>query len=126
MGYIVHFYSFKQTFIKQCNKLCNTCSLKYFLGGGGGLTYMCLNLSDTSMTVIKLTSIKLRIPNNRLIGYIVTLIHSDHILWEYLMNYVTLYSLKCLLEGGGVLLVYIYICIIWSHAPIIGIKLTSI
>ena len=104
------------------------CSLKCFLeGGGGGLTYMCPNLSHISIIVIKQTSIKLRIPKNRLIGYIVTFIHSDKLLWENVMNYSTLYSLKCLFEGGGVLLVfYIYICQNWSHTSIIGIKLTSI
>ena len=92
---------------------CATLLTEMFLGGGGGggLTYMCPNLSHTSIIVIKLTSIKLRIPKNRLIGYKVTLIHSDQLLWETVMNYATLYSLKCLFDGAGVLLVFdIYIC----------------
>ena len=77
---------------------------------------MCPNLSHTSRIVTKLTSIKLRIPNIRLIGYIVTLIHSDKLVWENVMNYATPYSLKCLFEGGGVLLVFdICICQNWSH-----------
>ena len=43
------------------------------------------------------------------------------------MNYATLYSLKCLFEGGGVLLVFDkYIGQNMSHTSIIGIKLTSI
>ena len=67
---------------------------------------MCPILSHTSIIVIKLTSIKLRISKNRLIGYIVTLIDSDKLVWETVMNYTTLYSLKYLFEGGGVLLVF--------------------
>ena len=49
---------------------------------------------------------------NRLLGYIVTFIHSDKLLWENVMNYATLYALKCLFDGGGVLLVFgIYISV---------------
>ena len=43
------------------------------------------------------------------------------------MNSTTLYSLKCLFDGGGVLLVFeFYIFQNVSHTSIIGVKLTSI
>ena len=43
------------------------------------------------------------------------------------MNYATLNSLKCLFEGGGVLLVFdMYICQNMAHTSIFGIKLTII
>ena len=66
-----------------------------FVGGWGycwflTYIYMCQNLSHTSIIGIKLTSIILSIPQNRLIGYIVTLSHSDKLLWENVMNYATL------------------------------------
>ena len=67
-----------------------------FVGGRGVLLvfdiYICPNLSHTSIIVSKLTSIKPRIPQNRLMGYIVTLIRPDKHLWEYVMNSATLYS----------------------------------
>ena len=96
------------------------CSLKCFLEGGG---------VDIILYVSKFVS---RIHNchqtdkyktedskkNRLIGYIVTLIHSDKLLWENVMNYATLYSLKCFFEGGGVLLVFdIYIYVKFGLTP---------
>ena len=89
---------------------------------------MCPNLSHTSIIVYQTDQYETEdSPKNILIGYIVTLIHSDKLLWENVMNYATLYSLKFLFEGGGVLLVFdIYICQNWSHTSIIGIKLTSI
>ena len=59
------------------------------------------HIHNRAIIVIKLTSMILSIPQNRLIGYIVTLIHSDKLLWENVMNYAALYSLKCLFEGGG-------------------------
>ena len=72
---------------------------------------MCPNLSHTSIIVIKLTSIKLRITKNRLFGYIVTFIHSDKHLWDSVMNYATLYSL----EGYCWLLTYISVKIGLTH-----------
>ena len=76
---------------------------------------------------IKLTSIRPRIPQNELMRYTFTLIHSDKLVWKHVVNSATLCSLKCLFEGGGVLLVFdIYMCPNLSHTSIIRIKLTSI
>ena len=50
MGYIVHLYSFRQTFMINVMNYA-TLLAEMCLGGGGGLTYMCPNLSHTFIIV---------------------------------------------------------------------------
>ena len=78
------------------------CSLKCFLEGGGGgvdiyMSKFVSHIHNCYQTDQYETEDS---PKNRLIGYIhvVTLIHSDKLLWENVINYATLYSLKCLFE----------------------------
>ena len=107
---------------------CATLLAEMFLGGGGGIDIYVPKFVSHIHNCYQTDQYKTEdSKNNRLIVYIVTLMHSDKLVWENVMNYATLYSLKCLFEGGGVLLVCdIYICHNWSHTSIIGIKLTSI
>ena len=101
------------------------CSLKCLFEGEGYCWF--LTYIYQSKIVIKLTSIKPRIPQNRLMGYIFTLIHPDKDLWANVRWIMQHYSLKCLFTGGGVLLVFdIYICQNWFHTSIIVWKCLKI
>ena len=80
--------------------------MNFFEGGGGVDIYVPKFVSHIH-NCYQTDQYKTGFQTNRLIGYIVTLIHSDKLLWENVMNYATM---KYLFEGGGVLLVFdIYI-----------------
>ena len=106
LGVIYNFYP-KTIYYK--NKLAESDIFKmtYFKRG---IVDFDIHLSECVSPIhycIKLTSIRHIIPPNRLVHFN----SLRHLLWENVMNHVTLYSLKCLFDGAGVLLVFdIYIC----------------